>query len=394
MTRPHAQHLALAASALLCGAGAARAKVYTEWQPRVTVGAGYDDNILLDGQGGDPFGQVMPGLKLFLFGDHGLRSTLDCQVGLSRLQHPDAFQAAGGTMVLDQLCGVDVKSRLGTRSALHIDLKTQYAQDPFSIANMGLLLRPGQRQIFQTRLRTELSYRESIHGTVLLGVDEESLYFTRGDPGNGLLVTPHVAYERRTSAVDTFSGGLREQMFFSLGTDATVPTWSGSANGLSTAAIAGWKHRLSHVADFQLYAGPALLSRPGSTNFVPMARATLEVATPTSALHLTALHDLVLGPGRGGPLIGDLGEAAVSGNLSESFVAHLRAGIYRNTAVGSDVGGVVGYGAGVGLDWLFARAWTLGAGVGREARLSGDAVDHSVDRNVVQLRLTWEAPRI
>ena len=53
--------------------------------------------------------------------------TQEGQMSVSFL--PGAFQAAGGTMVLDQLCGVDVKSRLGTRSALYPDSESVIGWD-------------------------------------------------------------------------------------------------------------------------------------------------------------------------------------------------------------------------------------------------------------------------
>ncbi len=391
MTRPSLNRGLWAALALLAASTAASAKVYLEWQPRVTVGAGYDNNILLDGQGGDGFGQILPGLKLNLFGDHGLKSTIDCSVGFSRLERPEQYPAANGDLVLNQLCAADFRSRLGTRTALKFDLKTQYAQDPFSVANLGLLLRPGQRNIFHSRFGSELSYRNSEEGTTLVGLDQESLYFTPGDPGNGLLLTPHVAYEHRMTAFDTVSLGLREQLFFGLG-KTTVAEWSGGSTGIDTAVLAGYKRRLSAIAELAVYAGPSILSRPTGQTFLPVGRAELELATPTNGLHLAVFHDVVLGPTLGGPLLGDNAEAAVFQDLVTNLRGTLRGGIYRNETPDGN-GSVLGYGAGVGLDYRIGRAWILGATAARDARLGGADADHIVDRNVFQLRLTWESPR-
>jgi len=373
----------------------AEAKVYAEWQPRVSVGAGYDDNILLNGTGGDPFGQLLPGLKLYLFGDHGMKSVFDCQAGVSRLARPDQFPGAGGDLVLNQRCGADFKSRLGARTGLKFSFIEQYAQDPFSIANLGLLLRPGQRNIFQSRLRSELSVRSDLHDTWLIGIDQDALYFSSGDPGNGMVVTPHVAFERQTSARDTFSLAAREQMFFALGsaTVAAQQTWAANSTGSGSALLGGYRRRLNHVTTVEVVAGPSVVAQPSGTHFLPVGRVDLDWATPTAGLHATVLHDLVLGPNRGGPLIGDIGEVGVTANIFESLRGHLRAGVYRNQAVGAASSGVIGYGTGAGLDWLLGRAWTLGATYGRDSRLGGDDVDHLVDRNVVQLRLVWEQPK-
>jgi hypothetical protein len=82
--------LRVAFAALLL-AGGASAKVYIEWRPRMTLLAGYNDNVLLNGSGADSFGQAVPGIKLDLFGDHNLHVAVDCQAGLARLAHPESF---------------------------------------------------------------------------------------------------------------------------------------------------------------------------------------------------------------------------------------------------------------------------------------------------------------
>src|SRR5207244_933200 len=114
----------------------------------VSVGAGYDDNILLDNADGDSYGQVMPGLKLHLFGDHNMRTTLDCQAGLSHLARPEVYPGTNGDAMLNQMCGTEYRNHLGARTALKLSMREQYMQNPFSITNQNLLLRPSQKQIF------------------------------------------------------------------------------------------------------------------------------------------------------------------------------------------------------------------------------------------------------
>ncbi|MGE5047108.1 MAG: hypothetical protein ACM3PC_00965, partial [Deltaproteobacteria bacterium] len=69
----------LAAAVPLLAAGSAAAKVYIEWRPRVSLMGGFDDNVQLNGNGGDGFGQAVPGIKLDIFGDHDLHMDVDCQ---------------------------------------------------------------------------------------------------------------------------------------------------------------------------------------------------------------------------------------------------------------------------------------------------------------------------
>jgi hypothetical protein len=389
-----ATHIRAALAAATLAAGAAQAHVYSEWQPRLSIGGGYDDNVLLDGSGGDGYGQVLPGLKLYLFGDHGLKSTIDCQVGFSRLADPQLYPAAQGDLVLNNLCLADLKTRLGSRSALHFDLKTQYAQDPFAIANLGLLLRPGQTSIFYTRLNDDVSYRTSTRGTVLYGVDENGLYFKPGDPGNGLVLAPHVGYEHRFTEEDTWTATLRQQVFFALSPPDAVKTWGSGTSGESTSAFFGYKRHLSPVTDFSISAGPSVVARPAhGTAVMPAGRADLEMATPYSGVHLTVMHDLALAATAPGPIVVDLGELAVFGELTSWLVGRLYGGVYRNAAVENYQTGTAGYGVGAGLDVRFTRALTLGATVGRDARLGGTDFENQVDRDVVIVRLTWESPR-
>ena len=125
--------------------------------------------------------------------------------------------------------------------------------------------------------------------------------------------------------------------------------------------------------------------------FSPTARLEIESITPTLATRLIVSHDLIIGAFRAGALIGDLAEAAAIVNLGR-FTAGLRAGVYRNsdlpsqfTAVGS-----AGYSGEASLDFRIGREWTIGVAALRDARLTDVNVGPQVDRDVVQMRLTWE----
>src|SRR3954464_7879834 len=87
--RPRCVRIALLVAACCAAAAPADAKVYAEWTPRVALVAGADDNVPMNGSGGDLFGRVQPGLKLDLYGEHQMRLALDCQVGVARLAHPE-----------------------------------------------------------------------------------------------------------------------------------------------------------------------------------------------------------------------------------------------------------------------------------------------------------------
>ena len=70
----------------------------------------------------------------------------------------------------------------------------------------------------------------------------------------------------------------------------------------------------------------------------------------------------------------------------------LRAGVYRNSDLSTQFTAVgpAGYSGEVSLDYRIGREWTVGVGALRDARLNDTNVGPQVDRDVVQLRLTWE----
>src|SRR5437868_10086303 len=147
--------LHVACAVLFGAAWGASAKVYIEFRPRLSLMGGYNDNVLLDGTGADGFGQATPGLKLDLLGEHQLHVNLDCQAGLARLVHPDQF-GLGGAFASNETCIANLRDRLSARTGIHFFGRATYAQDPFAISGLGLLLRPGQRQVFVANVYGEV----------------------------------------------------------------------------------------------------------------------------------------------------------------------------------------------------------------------------------------------
>src|SRR3977135_4413098 len=148
----------LVALAALFAAEGASAKVYVVLRPRATLRGGFDDNVMLDGRGMDGYGQAMPGLKLDLFGDHELHLDLDCQAGVARLVHPERFGLSETAFANNESCALGTRARLSTRDTIRFMARTTYAQDPFAIAGLGLLLRPGQSQIFVGKMSVEVDH--------------------------------------------------------------------------------------------------------------------------------------------------------------------------------------------------------------------------------------------
>ncbi|HXN84210.1 MAG TPA: hypothetical protein VN883_17140, partial [Myxococcales bacterium] len=126
---------------------------------------------------------------------------------------------------------------------------------------------------------------------------------------------------------------------------------------------------------------------------MPTARFTIESYTPSVALSFTVAHDLMIGPISAGPLVGDVAEVALIREW-EYLSGRVRLGVYRNADVSraTDLG-ALGYGGEAALGWKFTRDLRLEFAALRDARLNDVTVANQVDRNVFQLRLTWEKAR-
>jgi hypothetical protein len=384
----------LAALSVLAAAGPAPAKVYLEWKPRVTLLAGYNDNVLLDGSGADGFGQARPGLRLDLYGDHQLHADLDCQAGIGRLLHPDRFAQDGGTFASSEQCVAHYRDHWSPRTATHLLLRSTYAQDPFAISGLGLLLRAGQTQVFSTRLSWEVDHSVSPRGQWRFGLDSQMLAFGGNDPGNGAVFTPSIGYSYRTTPYDNVTLTGREQLFYSFGATPQATAPEGVPGGIVTQAHGlqlGWERRLRPWATLKASGGPLYVTGQNGGLFSPTGKLTIESVTPWLAARLIVSHDLIIGASRAGALVGDLVEGATL--VTEgAFTGGVRLGVYRNSGLPSQFQaiGSVGYSGEVSLEYRVGREWTVGIAGLRDARLNDRELLPQVDRDVVQMRLTWE----
>jgi hypothetical protein len=386
--------VALLVAACCAAAAPASAKVYAEWTPRVSLLAGGDDNVPMNGTGGDFFGRAQPGLRLDLYGEHQMRVDLDCQASIARLAHPDRFQLDSGDFATGEQCRGWYRQRVSPRTSLHFDSKVAYVQDPFAISGLGLLLRVGQTQVFNAHLLAEATHAVSPHSSWTFAVDSNSLAFGANDPGNGAVVAPSVTYGWYTSARNRWELTGREQLFFGFGASPSPLAPTGAPGGLLTeahAALAGFVRRLTEISTLTTRVGGIYVTGINQGAWQPVGRFEYEIAAPTAAFRLVAGHDLIIGASRAGALVGDIAEASVMGKLA-AFEGHVRAGMYRNAGVGNWGLGALGYSTEASLDYRFAKEWTMGAAALRDARITGlDGPD--VDRDVVELRLTWERAR-
>jgi len=383
----------LVAVAALAAAGPASAKVYVEWRPRISLFAGLNDNVPLDGSGGDAFGQARPGLKLDIFGDHQLHIDVDCQAGIGRLLHPERF-AEGGAFASSEQCIASYRDRFSPRTTARVLLRGTYSQDPFALSGLGLLLRAGQTHVFSTRLNAEVEHTVSPRGQWKFAADAQVLAFGQNDPGNSALFMPSLGYAYRLSPYGTVEVTGREQLFYSFGATPQAAGEAGIPSGILSeghSVLLGYVRRINPWSTLTVRGGPLYLTGMAGGQVSPVARIQVESVTPRAAIDLVVAHDLIIGASRAGPLVGDVAELALLGNLGD-FTGHLRAGVYRNADVPTQFTrfGAAGYTGEAAVDYHLGREWTVGVAVLRDARLNDVNVGRQVDRDVVQLRLTWE----
>jgi len=394
-------HIAMLVAAAACGfAAGANAKVYTELRPRLSLLGGLDDNVPMDGTGRDYFGRAQPGLRLDIYGDHRMHVDVDCQASLARLGHPKRFRhVSPSDVAAGEQCAAEYSERLSNRLQVHLQSRAGYMQDPLAISGLGLLLRPGQTHVFEGRLSGEAHLNVSPRAFWTFGLESRALTFDANDPGNGGYVGPYVTYAYRTTPYARWEFTGREQLFFSFGAtpaDPTKPTVPAVPAGLLTEAhtgMGGYVRRLSAVTTVTARAGASYVTGNPNAAVEPIARFELESVLRDYAVHLIAMHDLSIGATRAGALGLDIAEADLMGRLGK-FESHVRAGVYRNTAVGNFFQrGALGYGTELDVDYRIAKEWTVGFAAARDARLTDTTVTQNVDRDVVQLRVTWERAR-
>jgi hypothetical protein len=380
--------------------GAAAADTETIWQPRVSATGGYDDNVQINGSGGDGFGQISPGVKVNVYGEHRLRVGFDCEVGLARLARPDEFGFSSSSIFADEYCSLDTSVNLSARDKFKIRLSATYAQDPFALANLGLLLRAGQTNIFVGRLSVEDTHALSGHTGINYGLEGAVLTFGAGDAGNNYVLAPRVRYEWKTSQRSKWDVGVREQLFFGIGAAANPGGKTAGLLGEGHSLLLGYTYDLTDWADVTVRGGPAVvtadtgIARNSGNAIMPTLRAELTGYTNAFEVRLTFAHDLVIGPSGGGALVGDIAEVGAA-HRWEHLAVHGRMGAYRNASVYDQwQPGSSGYGGEAGIDWAFTRELKIGISAERDARLyDNNVLPGSVDRDVVQVRLTYEKAR-
>ena len=321
---------------------------------------------------------------------------LEEHVTIARLAHPESFGVSSNAFATNESCALGTRVNVSPRDKVLIRSSATYAQDPFAIAGLGLLLRPGQAQILVGKFYGEWDHSLSAHSQMEYGLDTQVLTFGAGDRGNGYVLAPSVRYAWNTGARSKWDLGVREQLFFGIGADPNPLAPQGAPGGLldeAHAALLGYTWAVAPWANLTVRGGPVVLTGRADPVAAPTLKVIFESYTPSTAWAVTVGHDLVIGPTSAGPLIGDIAELGVIQDW-EHLGAHFRFGLYRNADAFQPLTvGAIGYGTEVGLAWKFTRDLRLEVAAMRDARVNDVTVAQQVDRDVVQLRLTWEKAR-
>src|SRR5919108_263499 len=384
----------LVAASALAASWPASAKVYLEWKPRVSLLAGYNDNILFDGSGSDGVGQARGGVKLDIFGDHEFHIDADCQAGFGRLLHPDRFSRDGGSFASSEDCTASYRDRYSPRTTGHFVVRGTYSQDPFAISGLGLLLRAGQTQVLSSRLAAEVKHAVSPRGEWRFGLESQVLAFGANDPANGAVFSPSLGYSYRLTPYDTFAVTGREQIFYSFGASPQAAAPAGVPGGILNqghSAILSWERRLGPHLAMKLSGGPLYVTGQNAGDVSPTAKFELNSFGRELSGYLLVSHDLIIGATRAGALVGDFAGGGAIGNFGQ-FTTTLRVGAYRNASIPTQFTalGATGYSGEVAVDYHLTREWTIGVAGLRDAQLFQPVAGLQPDRDVVQMRLTWE----
>jgi hypothetical protein len=219
------------------------------------------------------------------------------------------------------------------------------------------------------------------------------LAFGANDPGNGAVFTPSLGYAYRLTPYDTLAFTGREQLFYSFGATPQAAAPEGVPGGILSeghSLLFTWERRLRPLVTMKLSGGPVYVTGQSGGHISPSARLDIESYGRTLSAHFLLAHDLIIGATRAGPLVGDVANVAVIAKLGD-FGGGMRAGVYRNSDIPSQFQslGTAGYTGEISLDYHVTREWTLGVAALRDGQINNSSAVQ-VDRDVVQMRLTWE----
>jgi hypothetical protein len=205
--------------------------------------------------------------------------------------------------------------------------------------------------------------------------------------------TPSIGYAYRVTPYDTLSLTGREQLFYSFGATPQATALQGVPGGILSeghSLLLTWARRLTRLATMKLSGGPLYVTGQSGGAISPTARLDIESYGHDLSARLTVSHDLVIGASRAGALVGDFADVSLHANFGD-FSSGMRAGVYRNSDVPSQFRslGSAGYAGEVSLDYHVTREWTVGVAALRDAGLN-NFDGRQADRDVVQMRLTWE----
>lgn len=356
------------------GSRCAVAAMQSDVDVGVSLAGGYDSNILFDGRGGDRIGRGALLLSARLY-DRRWSAVFDLQASALGFQLHEEVAFLGESRVR-------LRNRLDRRNTAFLRSRVRAADDPLSLAQMGMIGATGRALSYRNvaGLEHRLTPRWTLGGTLHFdGVEFLDQQVVSGLAG-GFAAGAGMQARWRWSRPLTLQSSLEGRVYSSDG-------WLAQ----SVALLPGVRWRLMRRTFVEANAGAlAFFDEQGWVPFW-VGRGTFTWEGRRLGAEVVLANDLTVPAGRGGLVAGQLAEGIVR-RSTERVELRMRAGFYRSHPSPRDMRWVPGYGLEAGA-FLRVLPWTwLGLTAMRFERLATDA-EPAVARNAVHLRLDFTSGR-
>lgn len=284
-----------------------------------------------------------------------------------------------GNFGVDHRARASYKGRPGERLRLHADGMLYRVEDSSTLPRFGIAnaLSPA----LWIRGSAGLEFLLSSRDTLALAYSAEATHLFFG--GLPLNVAQSLAPEFKRRVSPRLDLGLRYRaQLFTAGT--ATPSHSHAASGFLRYALA---RHIFVAAD----AGPALFWVGGAGQVVPRFGARLGYEARGLEVSILGGRDILGASGFATAIWADTVQAAAAWKVSRALTLDAAGGLYRNGVAPSGPTDAKGWGAGVGLEWRFARGFFAGASYNRISQF-GTAPAAGLSRNIASARLGYRLP--
>ena len=354
-------------------AGPVRAEPQLEPVARLTVGGGYDSNVLFDGRS-DQMTRVSPevGVKL--------RDHLWDVNGVYALDYL-RYQQLRPDGVWNQRGSLAFSATPTERTTVTGGVRTIFANDPVGLAQVGIF-RSGEQRAFLLQGNGRAEYAAD-HRLVVAGTFSERLVEFQDGTG-GTMHAPTLELLRALNERLLVGGAYA----FTLFDDPQSGSRLAYANGLR----ARLRYKVSRFVEADVFAGPALWTGPGAggRSIVPEVGAELRLVERDWDLRVSAAHSLGLGSTTAAPALVNYLEMGTVRQFGRKFDVKSDGGIWQTGDVPTGRDATVGFALAGEVGWHVSRQFRLALAGAYVARL--DDSSPLLRRTTVGIQLGWELP--